>query len=103
MKRPQFTVRSLLVAMLIVAVVAGVISWLSPQTQFDLAMLVLVIACCFGMFFTGVLAIAVVQLSLKALVWLMAVVAAFCAGIERERHRTLVYYLKQDLKSLWRR
>ena len=89
--------------MLVVAVLAGVISWLTPQTQFDLAMLVLVIACCFGMFFTGVLTIAVVQFSLKALMWLMAVARAFCTGIERERHRTLVYYLKQDLKSLWRR
>jgi hypothetical protein len=65
MARPQFTLRALLVAMLVVALGAGVISWLPPQTRFDLAMFAQVFAVLFGMLFTGVLAVAVALYCLK--------------------------------------
>lgn len=90
MRRPQFTLRALLVAMLIVAVGAGVISWLPPQTRFGLAMFVMVFAMLFGLVFTGVLAIAIVQCAVKSLLRLTAVAATFVTG-------------KQDLKNRWHR
>lgn len=90
MHRPQFTLRALLMAMLVVAVGAGVISWLPPQTRFGLATFVMVFALLFGMLVTGVLAIAIVQCALKSLLRLMAVAGSFFAG-------------NQDLKNLWHR
>lgn len=83
MPRPQFTLRALLVAMLVVAVGAGVVSWLPPHTRFGLATFVMVFALLFGMLFTGVLAIAVVQCALKSLLRLMAAAATFVASKQR--------------------
>jgi hypothetical protein len=59
-RRFQFSLRQLLATVTATALVAGVISWLAPETRRDLAILVLVFAVLFGMFFTGVFAIAVV-------------------------------------------
>lgn len=64
-QRFQFSLSALLVAVTATAVAAGVISWLPPQTQFDLVNFVLVFAVLFGMFITGVLAIAVIMFSYK--------------------------------------
>lgn len=59
-RRFQFSLRALLVTVTATALVAGVISWLAPETRFHLANLVLVIVCLFGMLATGVLTVAVV-------------------------------------------
>ena len=72
-RRFQFSLRALLVAVTATAVAAGVISWLPPQTQLDLANFVLVFAVLFGMLFTGVFAIAVImffyKLCCRAIIW----------------------------------
>lgn len=64
-RRFQFSLSALLLTVTATAVAAGVISWLPPQTQFDLANFVLVFAVLFGMLFTGVFAIAVVMFCYK--------------------------------------
>jgi hypothetical protein len=64
-QRFQFSLSALLVAVTATAVAAGVISWLPPQTQFDLSNFVLVFAVLFGTFITGVFAIAVIMFSYK--------------------------------------
>lgn len=64
-RRFQFSLSALLVAVTASAVAAGVISWLPPQTQFDLANFVLVFTLLFGMLFTGVFTIAVVMFCYK--------------------------------------
>ena len=59
MPRPfQFSLRDLLVTVTAAALGAGVISWLAPQTRFQLAIWIQVFGLLFGTFFTGVLAIA---------------------------------------------
>lgn len=54
-------------AVTVTAVAAAVISWLAPQTRVAIANFALVFAVLFGLFFTGVLAIAVVQFLMRML------------------------------------
>jgi hypothetical protein len=64
-RRFQFSLSALLLTVTATALAAGALTWLPPQTQFDLANFVLVFALLFGMFFTGVFAIAVLMFCYK--------------------------------------
>lgn len=111
--RFQFSLKWLLLAMLVVGLAAGIISWLPPDYRLRLAALVVAVVCCLGMVATALRAVALViaavvfllppmpsnhnprrviamprpQFTLKTLLWLMVVVAAFLGGMALQRKR----------------